>query len=143
MKPDGRNILLIEDSDEHAELAQFYISEHRPEINVIRVTDGGRAMTYLDSVRNRQQPIPWLCLLDLQLPKYDGHEILATIKSDALLRIIPVVVFTTSAAPKDIRRALDNHANSVITKPMGADRYEHAIELILSYWELNQHHLAM
>ncbi len=100
-------------------------------------------MTYLDSVRNRQQPIPWLCLLDLQLPKYDGHEILATIKSDALLRIIPVVVFTTSAAPKDIRRALDNHANSVITKPMGADRYEHAIELILSYLELNQHHLAM
>lgn len=143
MKSDHRNLLLIEDSDEHAELTSFYISEHRPDINVIRIADGGAAMAYFESVRNRQQPIPWLCILDLQLPKYDGHEILAAIKTDASLKIVPVVVFTTSAAAKDIRRALDNCANSIITKPMGADRYEHAIESILSYWELNQHYLAV
>lgn len=143
MKTEHRGLLLIEDSDEHAELTSFYISEHRPDITVTRVADGGAAMAYLDSVRNQQQPMPWLCILDLQLPKYDGHEILAAIKTDALLKILPVVVFTTSAAAKDIRRALENHANSVITKPMGADRYEQAIESILSYWALNQHHLAI
>lgn len=134
-----RDLLLIEDSDEHAELALFYISEYRKDIHVIRLADGGAAMRYIESIRHLKAPIPWLCLLDLQLPKYDGHEILSVIKSDSLLVKMPVVVFTTSAAKKDIRRAMNNHANSFITKPMGADRYGSTIQSILDYWEFNMH----
>ncbi len=143
MTYDHRDLLLIEDSDEHAELALFYISEYREDIRVIRLADGGAAMNYIESIRNSNSPIPWLCLLDLQLPRYDGHEILSVIKSDELLVKMPVVVFTTSAAKKDIRRAIRNHANSFITKPMGADGYGKAIQSILSYWELNQHHVVL
>ena len=141
MAYDHRDLLLIEDSDEHAELALYYISEYRPDIHVIRLADGGAAMEYLESVSSLNNPLPWLCLLDLQLPKYDGHEILSVIKSDSMLIKMPVVVFTTSAAKKDISRTISHHANSFITKPMGADSYGKAILSILSYWELNQHPL--
>ncbi len=141
MTYEHRDLLLIEDSDEHAELALFYISEYRPDIHVIRLADGGAAMDYLESICNLTKPLPWLCLLDLQLPKYDGHEILSVIKSDSILIKMPVVVFTTSAAKKDISRTISHHANSFITKPMGADGYGKAIHSILSYWELNQHSL--
>lgn len=134
----NRDLLLIEDSYEHAELAMFYIAEYRKDINVIHLTDGGKAMEYIEAIRTLNNPVPWLCLLDLQLPKYDGHEILSSIKSDPALVKIPVVIFTTSAAPKDIHRALGNHANSFITKPMGADLYGKTIGTILDYWELNQ-----
>lgn len=134
-----RNLLLIEDSYEHAELARFYISEYRKDIDIIHLPDGGSAMQYLAAIRNGEHPLLWLCLLDLKLPKYDGHEILVAIKNDAYLARIPVVVFTTSAASKDIQQAIIKHANSFITKPMGADRYGMAIDSILNYWELNQH----
>jgi CheY-like chemotaxis protein len=76
------------------------------------------------------------------LPKYDGHEILARIKNSRRLARIPVVIFSTSSSSRDIRRALDNYANSYIVKPMEADRYGEVISEILHYWELNQHHLV-
>lgn len=139
MSHQRRNLLLIEDSYEHAELAMFYIAEYRQDIDIIHLPDGGSAMQYLESIRNGEHPLPWLCLLDLKLPKYDGHEILSTIKEDEYLARIPVVVFTTSAASKDIQQAVTKHANSFITKPMGADRYGMTIDSILKYWELNQH----
>lgn len=134
------DILLIEDSDEHAELTKFFISEYRKDINVVWLSDGGKVMEYIESIRNSKIPMPWLCLLDLQLPRYDGHELIAVIKSDALLARMPVVIFTTSASKRDICRAANNHANSFVIKPMGPDQYGKAIESILSYWELDQYH---
>jgi CheY-like chemotaxis protein len=142
-EPRTEQLLLVEDSDDHAELAEFYITDYNEKIRVDRLHDGAEAMTYLEQVEaSPEQNLPWLVLLDLKLPKYDGHEILARIKTSKRLAGIPVVIFSTSNAGKDIERALNGYANSYIVKPMEADRYGEVINEILQYWDLNQHHLA-
>ncbi|MCI5223464.1 MAG: response regulator [Candidatus Electrothrix sp. AR4] len=135
-------LLLVEDSDDHAELAEFYINDYNKDIHVSRIPDGAEAMACLDRIETPGQALPWLVLLDLKLPKYDGHEILARIKNSKQLAGIPVVIFSTSNSGKDIKQALNNHANSYIVKPMEADRYGEVISEILHYWELDQHHLV-
>ena len=136
-------LLLVEDSDDHAELAEFYITDYSDRIRVNRLRDGAEAMIYLERVEaSLEQALPWLVLLDLKLPKYDGHEILARIKNSKRLAGIPVVIFSTSNSGKDIKQALNNYANSYIVKPLEADRYGEVICEILQYWKLNQHHLA-
>lgn len=137
-----RRILLIEDNDDHAELATFYLSEHADGLEVLRLADGDAAMRHLAEVARGIEPIPWLILLDLKLPRYDGHEILAHLKQTSQLSRIPVVVFTTSNASADIARALDNHANSYITKPIEPNRYGPLMAGVLDYWLNNQHGLV-
>ncbi len=134
------NLLLIEDSDDHAELTEFYIRDCCPAIEVNRLRDGEEAMTYIEQTKNTELSLPWLVLLDLKLPKYDGHEILIRFKNSPHLAKIPVVIFSTSNSGKDIEQALINHANSYIVKPMEPDRYGEVISEILSYWQLNEHH---
>lgn len=142
-EPRIEQLLLVEDSDDHAELTEFHITDYSKRIRVDRLHDGAAAMTYLEQVEaSPQQRLPWLVLLDLKLPKYDGLEILARIKGSDRLAGIPVVIFSTSNSGKDIKRALKNYANSYIVKPMEADRYGEVISKILQYWELNQHHLV-
>ena len=142
-EPRIEQLLLVEDSDDHAELAEFYITDYSDKIRVDRLHDGAEAMIYLERMEaSLEQTLPWLVLLDLKLPKYDGHEILARIKNSKRLAGVPVVIFSTSNSGKDIKRALNNYANSYIVKPMEADRYGEVISEILQYWELNQHHLV-
>jgi CheY-like chemotaxis protein len=140
---DRSYILLIEDDDDHAELTEFYLRDHLHGMQVTRLDDGGVAMQCLQAVRSGEQPRPWLIVLDLKLPKYDGHEILSYIKTDARLSRIPVVIFTTSNSSRDISLALDNHANSYITKPMEPDGYDAVIGRMIGYWKLNQHDLVL
>ena len=139
--PKKELVLLVEDSDDHAELAEFYINDYNTDISVNRLHDGAQAMSYLERIEGAELALPWLVLLDLKIPKYDGHEILARIKKSDRLAKIPVVIFSTSSSNKDIMQALDNHANSYIVKPMEVDRYGEVISEILRYWELDQHHL--
>lgn len=134
-----KKLLLVEDSDDHAELTEFYIKDYRPEISVSRLRDGAEAMAYIERTEAAGQELPWLVLLDLKLPKYDGHEILSRIKRSVRLAKIPVVIFSTSNSGKDIEQALNSHANSYIVKPMEADKYGKVINELLQYWELNQH----
>jgi len=142
-EPRTEQLLLVEDSDDHAELAEFYIADYSDRIRVDRLHDGAEAMSYLERVEaSPEQSLPWLVLLDLKLPKYDGHEVLARIKNSKRLAGVPVVIFSTSNSGKDIRRALSSYANSYIVKPMEPDRYGEVISEILQYWELNQHHLV-
>ncbi|MCW5206043.1 response regulator [Desulfobulbus sp. F5] len=136
-----KNLLLVEDSDDHAELTEFYIKDCCPQIEVSRLRDGAEAMAYIERTETAEQALPWLVLLDLKLPKYDGHEVLARMKCSGKLAKIPVVIFSTSNSGKDIERALNSHANSYIVKPMEADRYGEVISEIIHYWELNEHHL--
>ncbi|MCI5145308.1 MAG: response regulator [Candidatus Electrothrix sp. AR3] len=139
--PKKELLLLVEDSDDHAELAEFYINDYDSNIYVDRLHDGAEAMSYLESVETVGQALPWLVLLDLKVPKYNGHEILARIKTSPQLARIPVIIFSTSSSTKDIMQALEGHANSYIVKPMEVDRYGEEISEILRYWELDRHHL--
>jgi CheY-like chemotaxis protein len=79
-------------------------------------------------------PRPDLVLLDINLPRMNGHEVLAEIKSDPLLKRIPVLVLTTSSADEDIHKAYGLHANCYITKPVGMDQFIRAIESIDDFW---------
>ena len=77
---------------------------------------------------------PDLILLDLNLPRKDGREVLAEIKSDERLKNIPVIILTTSAAEEDIARAYSRHANCYITKPVDLDQLLHVVQSIESFW---------
>jgi CheY-like chemotaxis protein len=111
-------ILLIEDDPGDALLTTEAFQSSKV-TNVLRViSDGAEAVEHL-----RTQAPPDLILLDLNLPKVSGAEILELVKSDPQLRRIPVVVLTTSAAEEDIVRTYDRHANAYITKPVDVDRF--------------------
>jgi two-component system response regulator len=79
-------------------------------------------------------PRPDLVLLDLNLPRLDGREVLAKMKSDASLRRIPVVVMTTSTSQDDVRQSYDLHASSFVTKPIELDKFMHAVQAIEGFW---------
>jgi two-component system, chemotaxis family, response regulator Rcp1 len=128
-------ILLVEDSPSDVAMTAAALGDGRI-ANVIHVVDDGeKAMAFL-----RQEgeyagvPRPDLVLLDLNLPRKDGREVLAEVKSDPVLRRIPIVVLTTSAAEADILRAYDLHANSYVTKPVGFDNFFDAIRGIENFW---------
>ncbi|MCG8038746.1 MAG: response regulator [Candidatus Thiodiazotropha taylori] len=141
MVSQSRIILLIEDDGDHAELAEFYIKEYDANIDVVRISDGAEALQYIGQIRKKILPAPWIVLLDLKLPKYDGHEILTEFKSDNFLKRIPVIIFSTSNSIKDITKAVTSGCNSYIVKPMEPDSYGLIFPKIISYWELCQHHL--
>jgi len=117
-------ILLVEDSEGDARLAQEALKETKLLNNLHIVRDGVEAMEFL---RNQgayaAAPRPDLVLLDLNLPRKDGREVLAEIKSDEKLKRIPVVVLTVSRAEEDIIRTYDLHANCFISKPLDMDQF--------------------
>ena len=135
MSPRRINFLLVEDDHDHAVLVQRHIDRTRLGNVVQRVKDGEEALAYL---RRQgafvQAPRPDVILLDLKLPKYDGHEVLAQIKADPDLRRIPVIVLTTSAAEIDRLKAYNLDANSYLVKPMNHDEFSRMIEELGRYW---------
>ena len=117
-------ILLVEDDPGDVLMTQEAFEEHKVRNRLTVVSDGSEALSYLrregqyaDAVR------PDLVLLDLNLPRRDGREVLAEIKKDEELCRIPVVVLTTSAADEDIMRSYQLHANAYVTKPVDFDRF--------------------
>ncbi len=111
------------------------LSENRVSNTLQRVTDGTEGLAYVRAevpFQDRQRPD--LILLDLNLPKLDGHELLGQLKADEDLRAIPVVILTTSQAEIDKDRAYHNHANSYLTKPVDADAFQEMIQDLKLYW---------
>ncbi|CUW40934.1 Signal transduction response regulator, CheY-like response regulator [Magnetospirillum sp. XM-1] len=128
-------ILLVEDNPGDARLAQEALKEGRMTSRLKVVVDGVEAMSFL----RREGPYagsprPNLILLDLNLPRKDGRQVLAELKADEDLRRIPVVVLTTSQAEQDILRSYDLHANCYITKPVDLDRFISVVRSIEEYW---------
>jgi CheY-like chemotaxis protein len=131
-------ILLAEDDEEDMQMTLDALKEHRLG-NDVRVTrDGEELMDYLrreGSYGNgADAPTPGLILLDLNMPKKDGREALAEIKSDAALRQIPVIVLTTSKAEEDVVRSYDLGVNSFITKPVTFAGLAEAMRVVSEYW---------
>jgi two-component system, chemotaxis family, response regulator Rcp1 len=133
--PETFDILLVEDNPGDARLAQEALKEGRVPSRLKVVVDGVEAMNYLrrESAYG-DAPRPHLVLLDLNLPRKDGRQVLAEMKADPELRRIPVVVLTTSQADQDIMRSYDLHANCYITKPVDLDRFISVVRSIEEYW---------
>ncbi|GAB1644879.1 response regulator [Krasilnikovia sp. MM14-A1259] len=132
-RPDGApiEVLLVEDDPGDVLMTREAFQEHQVGNRLTVVPDGAEALAYLrregaypDAVR------PDLILLDLNLPKRDGREVLAEIKDDPDLGRIPVVVLTTSAADDDILRSYQLHANAYVTKPVDFERFISVIRQI-------------
>jgi len=128
-------ILLVEDNRGDVELTRESLEVSKVFTHLNVVGDGVEAMAFLRRQREyAQAPRPDLILLDLNLPKKSGQEVLAEIKQDPQLRRIPVVILTTSAAEQDIVRAYDLHANAYVTKPVDLDQFILIVNSIEDFW---------
>ena len=131
-KAPGREmrVLLVEDNPADVRLVEESLRGSRYTIQVDVASDGEEALEMLRG----QELRPDLMLLDLQLPRMDGTEVLAAVKSDPELRRIPVVMLTTSAAEQDILRCYDLGANGYMTKPADLDEFAHLVRAIEAFW---------
>jgi chemotaxis family two-component system response regulator Rcp1 len=128
-------ILLVEDNEGDVRLTREALREGHLRNNLHVVGDGERALDFLfRRGEYANVPRPDLILLDLNLPRRDGREVLAEIKRDASLKRIPVVVLTTSRAEEDLVRMYDLHANCFITKPVDFDQFIQVVKTIENFW---------
>ena len=128
-------ILLVEDNPGDVRLTIEGLKEGKVKNNLHVVEDGVEALAFLQKEGKYTDAVrPDLILLDLNLPKKDGREVLSAIKSDQELCHIPVVVLTTSKAEQDILKAYSLHANCYITKPVDLDQFISVVESIEDFW---------
>ncbi|MDQ1301410.1 MAG: hypothetical protein QG637_1331 [Chloroflexota bacterium] len=128
-------ILLIEDNPGDIRLTKEALRTGKTPNRLRVAEDGVEAMAILfRQGKHTNAPIPDLIVLDLNLPRKDGREVLAEIKADPALKRIPIVILTTSQAEADMFRAYDLHANCYITKPMDYERFQAVIRAIESFW---------
>lgn len=127
-------ILLVEDNVADADLARELLEETGVECVLETVRDGEEATELIQDRREMPDLLPNLILLDLNLPRKDGREVLQELKSDALLRRIPVVVLTTSSSQLDVAQAYELQANAYVTKPMDLDAFSRTIEALAAFW---------
>ncbi|CAG0941724.1 Response regulator rcp1 [Anaerolineae bacterium] len=128
-------ILLVDDNPGDARLAVEAFKEAKVRNNVHIVDDGVKAMAFLRREGEYTHvPHPDVILLDLNLPKKDGRQVLAEIKADADLKRIPVVILTVSKAEEDILKTYNLHANCYITKPIDLDQFLEVIKSIENFW---------
>jgi hypothetical protein len=127
--------LLVEDDDTHAHLVTRGLEKARVSNEVFRVADGVDALAFLrQEGEHADKPRPDVVLLDLKLPKMNGHELLSEIKEDPDLKLIPVVVMTTSNAETDRERAYEHRANSYVVKPVSFDKFHQLVDDLSLYW---------
>jgi len=128
-------ILMVEDSQADVLMTREAFKEARLANTLHVVEDGVQAMQFLrQEAEFASSPRPDLILLDLNLPRKNGREVLAEIKADPGLRTIPVIILTTSQAEQDILEAYNLHANCYIVKPVGFKNFVTAIQSIESFW---------
>jgi CheY-like chemotaxis protein len=128
-------VLLVEDNPGDAQLTRIALEDSKISIHLNVVEDGVEAMAFLRKQEKYATAVhPDIVLLDLNLPKKDGREVLAEIKSDINLKRIPVVILTTSQAEEDIIKAYNLAANCYITKPVDFDQFAKIVQSIENFW---------
>jgi CheY-like chemotaxis protein len=127
-------ILLVEDNEGDIVLTLEALDDARIKNAVTVLKDGDEAIKYLNLAKAGERKNPDLILLDINLPKVDGKEVLAYIKNDPDLKRIPVVMLTTSSSENDISDAYNNHANCYITKPVDFNKFFDIIKAIEAFW---------
>lgn len=131
-------VLIVEDNDEDAELAIRALKKHRLANNVVHLSDGEQALdfifgrgSYLGRVISQ---LPKVILLDIKMPKVSGLQVLQAVKSDPQMKVIPVVILTSSEEDPDIRKAYELGANSYIVKPVEFDNFSKTVADLGLYW---------
>jgi DNA-binding response OmpR family regulator len=146
------NILLVEDNPADARLIKEVFKDTKIKNELYVVKDGVDAMALLNQENEYANiPRPDVILLDLNLPRKDGREVLKELKEDDTLKSVPIVVLTTSSAEEDIIRTYNNHANCYITKPVDFDQFLKVINAIEDFWltvvslpsNLNEDHMVL
>ena len=128
-------ILIVEDNPGDVELAREALDSNKVKNNLHVAEDGQIAMEFLKREgRFAHAPRPDLILLDLNLPRMDGREVLGEIKADPELMTIPVVILTSSSAEEDVLRSYNLHANCYITKPLDFKQFLKVVETIKEFW---------
>lgn len=129
------NILMAEDNPGDARLTLEAFKEWHLENAIHVVTDGEEALNFLyQRGKYTSAPRPDMILLDINMPKKNGVEVLAEIKQDDNLKRIPVIMLTTSKAEEDILKTYNYHANSYITKPVDVDKFIEVVKSLENYW---------
>lgn len=129
------DILLVEDNPGDVRLTKEALKEGKVRNRLSVVGDGAEAMAFLRGEgKHRDAPRPDLIILDLNLPKKNGREVLAEIKGDPGLRRIPVVILTSSQAEQDIVKSYDLHANCYITKPLDLEQFVAVAKAVEDFW---------
>jgi CheY-like chemotaxis protein len=129
------DILVVEDNAGDARLIREVLNEDRLYSNLTIVKDGVEALDYLHNRGNyKNVPKPDLIILDLNLPRKDGREVLSEIKSDEELKHIPIVIMTISQAEEDILKSYNLHANCFITKPIDLNQFIKVVRSIEDFW---------
>jgi CheY-like chemotaxis protein len=137
LNPAGRpiEILLVEDNVMDAEMTMDAMRDGRVRNRIHWVEDGEEAIAFLQRQgRHSAAPRPDLVLLDLHLPRMNGHEVLAAIKEHPQWKRIPVILMTSSADEEDILTAYNRHANCYVTKPVDMDKFIEAVRSIEDFW---------
>jgi len=137
IKGEGKpiEVLLVEDSPGDVRLTHEAMRDSKRAIHLHVASDGVEAMAFLRREgAHARAPRPDLILLDLNLPKMDGREVLAQIKSDDSLRTIPTIILTTSAAEADIVKSYQLQANCFLSKPVELDAFESLVKSINDFW---------
>src|SRR5580698_3851536 len=134
-----RSILLVEDNPNDVELTLTALKEAHLANDVVVVNDGEQALDFLFRRKHYATETtrrPGVILLDLKMPKIDGHEVLRQIRTDPELRLIPVVMLTSSREEKDLYQSYDNGANSYVVKPVDFEDFVTAIGKLGVFWAL-------
>ncbi len=129
------DILLVEDNPGDVRLTKEALKDAKVLNEIFVARDGVEAMDFLHKQGQfKEAPVPDMILLDLNLPRKDGREVLAEIKKDPKLKHIPVIVLTTSKADEDIIKTYNLHANAYITKPVDLNRFVEIIHALEEFW---------
>ena len=129
----GINILLVEDNEGDILLTREAFEESKIVNHITLIRDGKEAIKYFENITDKSD-IPNLVLLDINLPKVSGHEVLIYIKSHEKYKAIPIIMLTTSSSEKDIKQSYKNYVNCYITKPIEVADFMMAIAKIEDFW---------
>lgn len=129
--PQRNSVLVVEDNAADAEFLISLVTRARPQTELTVVPDGEAAVARLV---DPEAPVPDLVLLDVNLPRLSGHDVLARVRGDERCRYLPVVVLSTSDARADVTRALDLGASAYVVKPFGVDRAIAVLAATITFW---------
>lgn len=131
----ARKIVIVEDSPADAKILRLALAEQDPALEIVVLEDGRRAIDFFASAQKSGDTLPCdLILLDLNLPRVSGYEVLEFLKCDTELKRIPVVVLSGSSSQQDVERAYTCSANSYICKPVGIDEVFGMAAQLVTYW---------